>query len=97
MNEIAEKIAAHRRHAIELDALLQRVAARGGPILPWVVNLGEKRADLESMSVSFYRLANGGFSPSVYRRNDDIGADLERDWPLLEDAFACIANAIIRE
>lgn len=97
MDEIAEKIGAHRRHAIELDELLQKVSARGGPIAPWVVDVEKKRADLGSISVSFYRLANGGFSPSVYRRNDADGTDLERDWPLIEDAFACIANAIAHE
>lgn len=95
--EIAEQIGAHRRHAIELDDLLEKVAARGGPVAPWVVHLDKNRADLESMSVSFYRLRNGGFSPATYRRSDEACSDLERDWPLIEDAFACIAKAIADE
>ena len=92
--EIAEKVAAHRHHAIELDALLKRVASRGGPVAPWVVDLERSRADLESISIGFYRLRNGGFSPSVYRRTDSAGTDIQRDWPLIEDGFACIAKAI---
>src|SRR5580704_10696890 len=33
-----KQIAAHRDHAIELDAALARVEARGGPRLPWHVD-----------------------------------------------------------
>ncbi len=95
--EIAEQIAVHRRHAIELDDLLEKVAARGGPVAPWVVDLEKNRANLESISVGFYRLKNGGFSPAVYRRSDEACSDIERDWPLIEDAFACIAKAIANE
>ena len=96
-DEIAEQFALQRQHAIDLDALLRKVAARGGPVAPWVVDLDKNRADLESISVSFYRLRNGGFSPATYRRSDEALSDIERDWPLIEDAFACIANAIANE
>ena len=95
--ELAETIAAHRRHAIELDDLLQRVDDRGGPVAPWVVDLERNRADLESISIGFYRLRNGSFSPAVYRRSDQASTDIQRDWPLIEDGLACIAKAIADE
>ncbi len=86
-------IAHHRSHAMDLYALLQRVDARGGPAAPWHVDLDRCRATLGPMQVSFYKLANGGFSPQSYRRTDEP-ADFERDRLLIEDAFACIAKAI---
>jgi len=88
-----QMIAQHRIHAMELDALLKRVDARGGPAAPWLVDLDRGRATLGPLQVTFYRLANGGFSPQSYRRTDGP-ADLERDRQLVDDAFACIAKAI---
>jgi hypothetical protein len=35
------------------------------------------------MKVSFYKLTNGGFSPSFYNRSDGR-PDITRDWPLIE-------------
>lgn len=90
------QIAAHRAHAIELDALLTKVEQRGGPAAPWQVDIDKRRATLGPLQVSFYRLRNGGFSPQSYRRRDGP-ADLQRDWPLIEDAFAHIARAIARQ
>lgn len=92
--EVAEQIALYREHAIDLAALLERVELRGGPSLPWAVDLNKRRASLESMHVSFYPLRNGGFSPQMYSRTDDRHPDLERDRALLDDAYACIAIAI---
>ena len=92
----ADQVAQSRAHAIELEALLERVEQRGGPAAPWAVNLAQRRAALGPLQVTFYRLPNGGFSPQSYSRK--VGtADLKRDWPLLEDAFACIARAISDE
>lgn len=91
--EIAEQIALYRQHAIDLDALIQKVEARGGPAAPWHVDLKKRQATLGPVRVSFYPLKKGGFSPASYSRSDDH-PDLERDWTLLEDAFACIFNAI---
>ena len=93
--KIAEQIALYRRHAIDLDALIQRVEARGGPAAPWHVDLEKRQATLGPVWVSFYPLVNGGFSPASCSRSDDH-PDLKRDWTLLEDAFACIANAIAK-
>src|ERR1700691_5215486 len=42
----AERIATHRQEAINLDDILRRVEARGGPKPPWVVNLSESEATL---------------------------------------------------
>jgi hypothetical protein len=91
-----EQIAKHRAHAIGLDGLLTKVNQRGGPAAPWKVNIDKCQATLGSLQVSFYRLANGGFSPQSYRRSDGP-ADLQRDWPLIEDAFAHIARAIAHQ
>jgi hypothetical protein len=91
---IAEQIAALRQHALELDAVLKKVEARGGPAAPWQVDTDKCRATLGPMEVSYYRLRNGGFSPSAYRRRDHLSADLRRDQALLEDAYASIAYAL---
>lgn len=86
-----EQIAKHRQHAMDLDSLLHRVEERGGPSIPWTVDVPESKATLGSVEVSFYKLRNGGFSLSTYRRSD-TPADLQRDWPLIEDAAFCIAK-----
>lgn len=94
--EWAKQIALYRQHAIQLDSLLRKVEARGGPKTPWKVDLDGCEATLGHMTVGFYRLANGGFSPSTYRRSDRH-PDLEEDAPLLEDAYACIAKALAED
>jgi hypothetical protein len=94
--EIAEHIARCRQHAIELDAVLEKVRRRGGPRTPWVVNLEKHTATLGPIHLSFHRLANGSFSPSHYRRADRDN-DLAGDWYLIEDGFACIALALAQE
>ena len=78
-------------HADALAAVLARVRARRGPATQWDVDLERCRATLGKMTVSFYRLRDGGFSPQSFRRADDLPIDLERDQALLEDAYACIA------
>jgi hypothetical protein len=88
-----EQIALHRQHAIELYALLIRVQARGGPRAPWQVDVEGSVATLGPMRLSFYKLRNGSFSPAYYRRSDQP-ADVQRDWTLIEDGFACIAKAM---
>jgi hypothetical protein len=90
-----EAIARHRQHAIDLDALLERVRARGGPAAPWRVDLERCFATLGPIKVHFYRLRNGGFAPQTYSRAD-AAPDPQRDWQLIEDAFACIAEALAR-
>jgi hypothetical protein len=82
-----------RHHAIELDALIQKVKKRGGPAAPWEVDLVDRTASLGPIEVRFHVLANENFSPSCYTRKD-CRPDLKRDWGLLEDAFYCIATAI---
>lgn len=90
---ISDQLALERAHAIDLANLIDRVKKRGGPAAPWKVDLARGRATLESMVVSFYKTANGSFSPQTYTRTD-IPNDLERDRALIEDAYVCIANAI---
>src|ERR1700676_2831150 len=93
--ELAEQIKAHTRHAVDLDALILRVNRRGGPKAPWSVNLKAHQATLGDVEVFFYPLANGGLLPASYTRRDRP-LDLQRDWPLIEDAFACIAEAVAK-
>lgn len=94
--EVAKQIRLLREHAVDLDEVLKRVAARGGPAAPWKVDLDGKRASLgDDIDVYFYALPNGGFSPSSYSRSDKP-SDPQRDQPLLEDAYACIAEAIAK-
>jgi hypothetical protein len=90
---VAEQIGLYLRHAIDLDALIQRVENRGGPAAPWEVDLAARRATLGPAMVTFYPLVNGGFSPASYLRRDRA-PDIQRDWKLIEDALACVAKAI---
>ena len=86
-----DQITRHREHAIVLSDLIARVEARGGPRTPWVVVRKRSRATLGPMEVSFYALANGGFSLASYTRKDGY-PDVERDRELIEDAAYCIAK-----
>ena len=95
--EEPEAMARHREHAIELDALLKRVEDRGGAAAPWQVDLDRCRATLGPLQVSFYKLRNGGFAPQSYRRSDGRQLDMQRDGPLIEDAYACIAHALAEQ
>jgi len=91
-----DQIARHRAHAIRLDEILARVEARGGPRVPWSVDRGRQIATLGPMEVSYYKLASGSFSLANYRRKDDE-PDVERDWEAIEDAAACIAQAMKKD
>ncbi len=88
-----DQIARQRTHAIDLDEALSRVEARGGARLPWVVDWDRGRATLGTMEVTFYKLANGGFSLATYRRGDS-DPDVGRDREIIEDAAYCIAAAL---
>ena len=92
----AAGLAAHRFHALDLDAVLERVRQRGGPASPWDVDLDRQRATLGAVRLTFYKLPNGGFAPQSYRRLDGLPPDLVRDRVLLEDGYACIARALVR-
>lgn len=89
----ADQMERHRDYALELTALLERVAARGGPATPWRIDLKKCSATLGPVTVSFYALANGGFSLSHYRRADK-DHDTQRDRQLVEDAIAAFAEAV---
>lgn len=93
--DLARAIVEYRNHAIKLDSLLNRVKVRGGPAAPWVVDLAKRRADLGALSITFYPTANGGFSPQGYTRRD-IPPDIKRDWHLIEDGFAAVAEAVAK-
>lgn len=91
--EVFEQLRLSRDHTVALHELLQRVERRGGPASPWNVDLDRHVAELGQVKLYFYTLANGGFTPSSYSRGDKE-PDMARDWPLLEDGIACIADAI---
>lgn len=90
-----DQIARHRNHAVDLAALLERVAARGGARTPWTVDVPSHTAKLGPLEVGFYVLQSGSFSLSTYTRRDrDL--DLAGDWMLIEDAAACIAAKLAK-
>ena len=60
----AERIATHRQEAINLDDILRRVEARGGPQLSWAVSLPESEATLDRIHVSSVL---GHVSPGSFR------------------------------
>lgn len=92
---INDQLRLHKDNTKQLTDLLTKVQARGGPAAPWSVNLSARKATLENMWVSFYPLPDGGFAPQSYGRNDRH-VDVVRDQSLLEDAFACIADALAK-
>jgi transcriptional regulator with XRE-family HTH domain len=83
------------KHAEELAELLEKVSARGGAKEPWSVDISRGTAIFGQFRLGFYKLANGGFSPSYYRRLDK-SPDLVRDREIFEDAVFCIAAAFER-
>jgi transcriptional regulator with XRE-family HTH domain len=91
-----DQIARHRAHAIRLDEILARVETRGGPRVPWSVDRDRQVATLGPLEVSYYKLASGSFSLANYRRKDG-DPDVERDWEAIEDAAACIAQAMKKD
>jgi hypothetical protein len=79
---------------VPLDEVLKRVAARGGPVAPWTVDLKKRSATLAGvMVVYFHPSPDGHFSPAWYGRIDRA-PNQARDLPLVEDAMACIAEEI---
>jgi hypothetical protein len=88
-----DQIALYRAHALDLNAMLERVEARGGPRLPWTVNRIDCTATLGPLEMSYYKLPNSGFTLANYRRKDG-DPDLERDRELIEDAAFCIAREL---
>lgn len=74
-----------------LEAVLTRVADRGGPAAPWSADLVKRRAMLCDMTITFYALPNGEFSLQSYSCRDKR---LDRDRDLLEDGYASIAVAV---
>jgi hypothetical protein len=84
------------RHHAELVAhIIKTVEERGGTRDPWAVNMTKCLATFGPFEVGFYKLANGGFSFSAYRRLDG-SPDPARDRPYLEDAAYAISKAFSR-
>lgn len=90
-----DQLAKLRAHNFELSEALRRAEKRGGPKLPWEVDLGRGRARLNGVFVSFYRLPNGSFSPQSYwLDSDNNDYDPKNIQEILDDAFDSIAKAI---
>jgi hypothetical protein len=88
-----DQIDRHMEHDKALAAILGRVAIRGGPSVPWRINVAAMTATLGKITVRFYKLKSGSFSLASYRRGDDIPADAFRDRHMIEDAVASFFNA----
>lgn len=86
-----DQIERQRKYAIRFNAMLNEVEKRGGPSTPWKVDFFSSTAKFATSEVSFYKLANGGFSLGWYRRSDRH-PDLAQDLPLIQDAAYCITN-----
>jgi DNA-binding transcriptional regulator YiaG len=86
-----DQIERQRKYAIRFNAMLNEVEKRGGPSTPWKVNFSNSTAKFATSEISFYKLANGGFSIGSYRRSDRH-PDLAQDLPLIQDAAYCIAS-----
>jgi hypothetical protein len=89
------QLARAREHAQEIAHLIKVVEERGGIRDPWSVSMAKCLATFGPFEVGFYKLANGSFSFSSYRRLDGR-PDLERDRPYLEDAAYAIMRAFSR-
>jgi hypothetical protein len=83
-----------RAHDQLLAQVMREVEDRGGPANPWAVDFERNRASFGSAEVGFYRLQNGGFSVSTYRRFDRAPSDADK--PEIADAVYCIAEAFAR-
>lgn len=95
LNLHPDQLAKLRVHNFELSEALRRAEERGGPKLPWEVDLGRGRARLNGVFVSFYRLPNGSFSPQSYwLDSDNNDYDPKNIQEILDDAFDSIAKAI---
>jgi len=90
-------LAAQRFYALGVDVMLEHVRARGGPAVPWDVDLARQRATVGAVQLTFYLLEEGGFVPLSYRRQDALTPDPVRDQTLLEDGVACIARKLARQ
>ena len=65
---------------MELDDVLKKVEARGGPTGTWNVDLEKRKATWGPFTLTCFKLRGGGFSPRHYWRSDSIHPDKERDW-----------------
>lgn len=92
-NDDQKQIELMRNHANEISSILNRVDSRNGPENPWKVDIKKKMANFGPFSVSFYLLANGGFSLAGYSRKD-MNPDVKRDQNHIEDAVYWIAQSI---
>jgi len=93
VNDDLEAIATQRAEAIGIEALLERVEQRGGPIFPCDVDMEKCRATFGPHELTYQMSSGGRFAPSAYIRKD-TAPDTERDKTFIEDAIFCIAQAI---
>lgn len=96
LNMLAEQLDKLRQHEGQIDAMCVSVNARGGCSLEWEVDLDKGSAHSGAFHLGFYRLANGSFSPSTFRRSDGRSPDLLRDRHIVEDAIFAIAQKLGR-
>jgi hypothetical protein len=93
--ETPKQMRLRRENRAQLDEVLRRVEARGGPASRWEVDLKGRSANLigGSKVVAFFATEDGRFVLSNFKRADR-DADPERESLLEEDAIACIDEAV---
>ena len=78
----------------EVSKIVNAIKLRGGPSLPWKVDVDKREATLAEIWIKF-RLSSNQFIPQSYGRTD-IPPDLNRDKHVIEEGFASIADALRR-
>ena len=92
---LAELIDDYRAQRYEIvTPAIERVRREGGPKMPWRVEINKGTAKLGLLTVEFYEVDGGKFSPQTYYYDDGRDIETERDCLLIDDAYACIQNTI---
>ena len=77
----------------EVSKIVNAIKLRGGPSLPWKVDVDKREATLADIWIKFRPLSSNQFVPQSYGRSD-IRPDLVRDKHVIEEGFASISDAL---
>jgi hypothetical protein len=83
-----------RNDLINLDGIIQKVEASGGPSTPWLVNIKKRMATCGPVWVQFcLNDDKTAFSPTCYGRSDKE-PNIHRDMHLISDSYYLINMAL---